>query len=100
MFVKTYYRMYNLIMGIWRAQMEINSIPFILKSIRSQRRLKQTDIAELLQTTQQQIAKYESTNPKYFQEIPVRHIITLARYYGVSTDYLLGLTNDPAPHYE
>ena len=80
--------------------MEINSIPFILKSIRSQRRLKQTDIAELLQTTQQQIAKYESTNPKYFQEIPVRHIITLARYYGVSTDYLLGLTNDPAPHYE
>lgn len=80
--------------------MEINSIPFILKSIRSQRRLKQTDIAELLQTTQQQIAKYESTNPKYFQEIPVRHIVTLARYYGVSTDYLLGLTNDPAPHYE
>ena len=80
--------------------MEINSIPFILKSIRSQRRLKQTDIAELLQTTQQQIAKYESTNPKYAQEIPVRHIITLARYYGVSTDYLLGLTNDPVPHYE
>lgn len=80
--------------------MEINSIPFILKSIRSQHRLKQTDIAELLQTTQQQIAKYESSNPKYFQEIPVRHIITLARYYGVSTDYLLGLTNDPAPHYE
>lgn len=79
--------------------MEINSVPIILKSIRSQRRLKQADIAELLQTTQQQIAKYESTNPKYSQEIPVRHIITLARFYGVSADYLLGLTNDPAPHY-
>ncbi len=80
--------------------MEINSIPFILKSIRCQRKLKQHDIAELLQTTQQQIAKYESSNPKYFQEIPVRHIITLARYYGVSADYLLGLTNDPTPHYK
>lgn len=75
--------------------MEINSIPVILKTIRSQRKLKQSDIAELLQTTQQQIAKYESENPKYFQEIPVRHIITLAKFYNVSTDYLLGLTNDP-----
>ncbi len=75
--------------------MEINSIPMILKTIRCQRKLKQTDIAELLQTTQQQIAKYESDNPKYFQEIPVRHIITLAKFYKVSTDYLLGLTNDP-----
>ncbi len=79
--------------------MEINSVPMILKSIRNQRRLKQTDIAELLQTTQQQIAKYESTNPKYSQEIPIRHIITLARFYNVSADYLLGLTNDPTPHY-
>lgn len=75
--------------------MEIKSIPMILKTIRRQRKLKQTDIAELLQTTQQQIAKYESDNPKYFQEIPVRHIITLAKFYNVSTDYLLGLTNDP-----
>lgn len=79
--------------------MEINSIPMILKSIRSQRRLKQADIAELLQTTQQQVAKYESTNAKYSQEIPVRHIVTLAKFYGVSADYLLGLTNDPTPNY-
>lgn len=75
--------------------MEINSVPIILKLIRNQRRLKQTDIAELLQTTQQQIAKYESTNPKYSQEMPVRHIITLARFYGVSADYLLGLSDEP-----
>ncbi len=75
--------------------MEIRSVPEILKAIRCQHQLKQADIAELLQTTQQQIAKYESSNPKYFQEIPVRHIITLAKYYNVSADYLLGLTNDP-----
>lgn len=50
----------------------------------------QLQIAELLFTTQQQISKYEND----IQEIPCRHIITLARYYNVSTDYLLGLTDN------
>jgi len=50
----------------------------------------QSDIAELLGTTQQQISKYEND----IQEIPCRHIITLAKHYGVSTDYLLGLTDN------
>lgn len=49
----------------------------------------QLEIAELLFTTQQQISKYEND----IQEIPCRHIITLAQYYNVSTDYLLGLTD-------
>jgi len=50
----------------------------------------QLEIAELLYTTQQQISKYEND----IQEIPCRHIITLARHYNVSTDYLLGLTDN------
>ena len=49
----------------------------------------QLEVAELLFTTQQQISKYEND----IQEIPCRHIITLARYYNVSADYLLGLTD-------
>ena len=49
----------------------------------------QLEIAELLYTTQQQISKYEND----IQESPCRHIITLARYYNVSADYLLGLTD-------
>lgn len=55
----------------------------------------QAEIAKLLYTTQQQISKYEND----VQEIPCRHIITLARYYNVSTDYLLGLTDDPDKHW-
>ena len=50
----------------------------------------QLEIAELLLTTQQQISKYEND----IQEIPCRHIITLARFYNVSADYLLGLTDN------
>ena len=48
----------------------------------------QTEIASLLHTTQQQYSKYESG----IQEIPVHHLLTLADYYHVSTDYLLGRT--------
>ena len=50
----------------------------------------QCRIAELLNTTQQQISKYENN----IQEIPCRHIITLAKYFNISADYLLCLTDD------
>lgn len=40
----------------------------------------------MLQTTQQQYSKYENG----VQEIPVHHLITLANFYRVSLDYLVG----------
>lgn len=54
----------------------------------------QKQIGFLLQTTQQQYAKYE----KGIQEIPAHHLLTLAKFYSTSTDYLLGLTNNPKPY--
>ena len=45
--------------------------------------------AGYLGTTQQVYSRYE----KGINEIPVRHIIALCKYYGVSADYLLGLTD-------
>lgn len=78
--------------------MQINTIPLILKYIRKQKGYSQSQIAEILKTTQQQIWKYENDNPKYNQEIPVRHIVTLARFYNVSADYLLGLTDVEKPY--
>ena len=62
-----------------------------LRDLREDADQTQQHIGALLNTTQQQYAKYESG----VQEIPVHHLITLAKYYGVSTDYLLGLTDDP-----
>ena len=35
---------------------------------------------------------------KGIREIPVWAVIRLAELYGVSTDYILGLTDNPAPH--
>ena len=58
-----------------------------LRQIRKERGFSQEDIAEVLDTTQQQYSKYENgTN-----EIPVRHVITLCRFYQISSDWLLGL---------
>ena len=58
-----------------------------LREIRMLRKYSQEDIAEILQTTQQQYSKYENGK----NEIPVRHIITLCKFYGISSDWLLGL---------
>lgn len=59
-----------------------------IRQIRKERNLSQEDLAEILSTTQQQYSKYENgTN-----EIPVRHVITLCKFYGISADWLLGLT--------
>lgn len=53
--------------------------------------------------TQIEIAEYLNLNCNVYwryekgeREIPVWALIKLADYYRVSTDYLLGLTDDPA----
>ncbi len=57
-----------------------------LTIFRKEKGISQNQLAELLQTTQQQISKYE----KGLQEIPVRHLITIADTYNTSIDYLTG----------
>jgi len=54
----------------------------------------QQEIAEMLICHRQVYANYE----RGIREIPVSMLIKLARYYGVSTDYLLGLSDDPRPY--
>ena len=52
--------------------------------------IKQQEVAELLGTTQQTYSLWELGA----REIPFHHVITLAKFYGVSIDYIAGLTNN------
>ena len=59
----------------------------LLRELRENRDLKQSDIAAVLNTTQQVYSRYETG----INELPLRHLVTLCRFYQVSADYLLGL---------
>lgn len=54
--------------------------------------MNQTQIADILGIKQTVYSRYE----RGFQTIPVEHILILADYYGVSTDYIFGRTNNKA----
>ena len=62
-----------------------------LKDIREDRDLKQSDIAKILKTTQEQISKWENG----VQLMGIDKYMTLAEYYNVSIDYLCGLIDTP-----
>jgi len=62
-----------------------------LKDIREDNDLTQEDIAQLLETTRQQVGKWENGT----QMMGVDKYIKLAQYYNVSVDYLLGLIDTP-----
>lgn len=61
----------------------------IIKELREDRDLSQQKIAEILDTTQQVYSRYENG----VNEMPIRHLITLCKFYKVSADYVLGLKN-------
>ena len=62
-----------------------------IRELREDRDIKQSEISNLLHTTQQMYSRYENG----INELPLRHLKTLCQYYHVSADYILGLTNNP-----
>ena len=58
-----------------------------LRGLREDRDLTQKEVAEILGTSQTMYARYE----RGANEMPVRHLITLCKYYRVSADIVLGL---------
>ncbi len=62
-----------------------------LKNIREDKDFSQKDIAELLNTTRQQVSKWETGA----QKMGVDKYIKLAKHYNISLDYLLGLIDTP-----
>ena len=63
-----------------------------IRDLREDHDKTQQEIASLLGTSQTMYARYE----RGANELPIRHLIVLARFYHVSTDYILGLTDTPS----
>lgn len=62
-----------------------------LKDLREDKDMKQIQIAELLHIQQTVYSRYE----RGAQNIPIEHLLFLADYYNVSTDFILGRTDNP-----
>lgn len=61
-----------------------------IRSLREDRDLTQEQVAQMLQTSQTMYSRYE----RGASELPIRHLIALCRYYGVSADHILGLDRE------
>ena len=66
-----------------------NQLTYIkrIRDLREDHDKTQQEIAEVLGTSQTMYARYE----RGANELPLRHLVTLCRYYRVSADYILGL---------
>ena len=61
----------------------------IIRDLREDNDLTQSQVAEYLGTSQTMYARYE----REASELPVRHLLKLCELYGVSADYILGRVN-------
>ncbi len=61
-----------------------------LKDLREDLDLKQKEIAEYLHIKQNTYSQYENGQ----RQVPIDVLIKLAKYYNVSTDYILGISDN------
>ncbi len=70
------------------SQREISyNIYMKLKDLREENNLTQTEIAKILNIKQNTYSQYENEK----RQLPIDVLIKLAKFYKVSTDYILGL---------
>ena len=62
-----------------------------LRGLREDNDLTQTQVAQVLGTSQTMYARYE----RGANEMPLHHFITLCKFYNVSADFLLDTAPDP-----
>ena len=61
-----------------------------MRALREDNDLTQAQVAQVLGTSQTMYARYE----RGANELPIRHLVTLCRFYNVSADYFLQLKED------
>ena len=59
----------------------------VIRDLREDSDKTQAQIAEILGTSQTMYARYE----RGANLLPLHHLITLCKFYGVSADFILGL---------
>ena len=62
-----------------------------MRNLREDKDLSQTDVAELLNTSQTVYSRYERNE----RSLPIEMLYELCKFYKVSADYILGLTDNP-----
>ena len=65
-----------------------------IRDLREDRDLKQKDLAQVLHCSQQVYSNYELGQ----RDIPTEVLIALSKFYNVSIDYILGITDNPYVH--
>ena len=62
-----------------------------IRGLREDRDLTQTQIANMLHTSQTVYSRYERNE----RNLPIEYLQTLCMFYNISADYILGFTNTP-----
>ena len=60
-----------------------------MRDLREDHDKTQQEIADVLGTSQTMYARYE----RGANELPIHHLVTLCKFYNVSADYILGLSD-------
>ena len=63
----------------------------IIRELRKEQGLTQAEVAKILDTSQQYYGQYELGK----RPLSIKHLKILCQYYGVSADYILGLSEKP-----
>ncbi len=66
-----------------------------IRDLREDADLTQKELSEMLNLTQKTYAYYESGT----RSLPIDVLINIAEYYNTTTDYILGLTDNPKKPY-
>jgi len=62
-----------------------------IRALREDKDLSQSQVAKIIKTTQQQYSKIETGKA----DISSEKLVLLSKFYKVSVDYILGLSDNP-----
>lgn len=84
--------------GIWACgKQRLEVFPTLyrrIRELREGRNVTQAEIGRIIDVPQRTYSYYETGQ----RMVPPDVLVRLARFYGVSTDYLLELTDNPKPY--